>query len=441
MAADFRLLPERSYSDLLSDIEPDKRPGLEEALDGSPDLSTFWDTAPRADWMLKVLHVAPSGAVSGAPSEQELRLFACWCAEQTGGADPWIKLALRGDIKQSFFEEHAGDLRSAALAGSVHGAVRRVSQLRAQAAVADEDALAGAITAADALATYRGARRFPEPVAVFVTTRQPIPGYRDPLSEVGKIELDTAEAAVAERQIAAAARRYLGNPFAGTPPTVPPEEIQSLLTVAPVVREPEACRSPALTLPDRPPAGRRKNRILLDESDDFALEELVLSRAGRRGLQLEWLSIDYEEGHRNVASEYRSEPLTTATAFLEAIQEVCDASEERFDLRDAREAVVGAVRRLGAPFADDLDVEWKAGNVRRANRSLTEDIIFALGRLVDLGHDDPTQWGLTKDLRVVPVLLEPALNLAALQRRARATCHRKRPPRAWVAAVKEWVHE
>ena len=320
------------------------------------------------------------------------------------------------------------------------GLVRRVSQLRAQAYAADEDPFEGAIGAAAALAIYLGARSVAEPVALFVTTRQPIPDYRDPLSEVGTFELDPAGAAAAKRTIADAVRRYLGNPFAGTQPTVSSEEVDRVLAIAPTTVIQEDAEGVVAVEPLRPPTGRRTNRVMLAEAEDFVLEEVVLSRTGLRTLRVEWLSYDYNERRREQRTWYRSARIRSATDLLLAISELADASEDRFTFRDAREEVVDAVRHLDAFMASELDAAWRIQEAQRTDDDWGEQIEFVLGRVLEFGGSEPEQWGITRDLRVAPLPLEPVLTLAELEHQSQKWPTRNgTPPEAWTQIVREWL--
>ena len=441
-------LPSDTYRRLITDIGPAERAELDACLAGSENLIEFWERAPRAAWLLESLQTHEPSAVTRLPTEHELRLFACWCGEQTGGADPWVKLAVRGVLKPVFFKQLSGELFGAALAGSVHGAVRQVSHLRAQAYAAVDDPVEGAIGAAHSLATYLGAQPFPEPVALFVTTRKPIPGYRDPLSEVGKIELDSAGATAAEQTIADAVRRYLGNPFAGTPPTVTGDEIDRLFIVLPSQRKAKpAGRRKAKPAGGRkvherkrrPPTGRHKNRVLLAEADDWLLLEVVLSGTARRGFRLESISYSYDEGRREQRTRFQSEPIRSAADFLREVEEF-QSSSEGWDLFREFDNVLAGVRQLDEGFADEVEAAWTVVAANRVDEELIDSILFQLGRLMEIGAGDPEQWGITRDLRVVPLPLEPALSLAELERRSgKAAGVDGTPPNEWMQIAREWI--
>ena len=434
---------------LIACISPAERAELDQFLATCQSLSDFWTRAPRAEWLLQTLKLSKRADVKRQPTERELRLFACWCGEHTGGADPWVKLAVRGVLKPVFFKQRSGELFGAALAGSVHGAVREVSHLRAQAYAAVDDPLEGAIGAAHSLATYLGAQPFPEPVALFVTTRKPIPGYRDPLSEVGKIELDPAGAAAAEQTIADAVRHYLGNPFAGTPPTVTAAEVDHILAIAPEKpaapkEAPSKQQTVAIrrrrTTKRRPTTGRREGSILLAENNDWACEEVILSRAGRRTFRVRWTYYGYDSGRREQCTPFRSGPIRSPEEFFEVMADLKVAVSDRWDLEQHFDNAVSRVRRLDLLFGKQVEAAWRAVTAKEAEEGLLEDIEFALGRVLEFGGGAPEQWGITRDLRVAPLPLEPALSLAELERRSgKAAGVDGTPPNEWMQIVREWI--
>ena len=399
-------------------------------------------------WLLESLKTKPS-AVKRPPTEQELRLFACWCGEQTGGAHPWVKLALRGVLKPVFFKQLSGELFGAALAGGVHGAVRQVSHLSAQAYAAVDDPVEGAIGAARSLATYLGAQPFPEPVALSVTARKPIPGYRDQLSEVGKIELDPEGTATAERTIAEAVLRYLGNPFSGTPPTVTAAEVDRILTIAPeTLLAPEEARSkqqPVAT--NRRPRTKplhgttvRKGSILLAENTDWACEEVILSRAGRRAFRVRWTSYGWDSGRREQWTPFRSGPIRSPEEFLQVIDDLNGAVSDRWDLEPDFDSMVSRVRKLDSTFGKQVQAAWRAVTAQKAEQDLSEHIEFMLGRVLEFGAEEPDKWGITRDLRVAPLPLEPVLTLAELERQSQKRPSQDgTPPEAWTRIAGAWI--
>ena len=348
-----------------------------------------------------------------------------------------------------FFKQLSRELFGAALAGGVHGAVRQVSHLSAQAYAAVDDPVEGAIGAARSLATYLGAQPFPKPAALSVTTREPIPGYRDPMSEVGTFELDPAGSATVEQTIADALRRFLGNPFIGTPPTVTAAEIDRILSIAPETpaapkeasskQQTGAIRRRPTTKP-LPGTTLRKGSVLLAENTDWACEEVILSRAGRKAFRVRWTSYGWDSGRREQWTPFRSGPIRSPEEFLQVMDDLNSAVSDRWALEPDFDSMVSRVRKLDSIFGKRVQAAWRAVTAQKAEQELLEHIEFMLGRVLEFGAGEPEKWGITRDLRVAPLPLEPVLTLAELEQQSQKQPSRNgAPPEAWRRIVREWI--
>ncbi len=120
---------------------------------GFKTMAEVWDNCPRGDWLLwilKKLRITP---------ERELRLFACWCAEQAQPTDPRsltaIAVSRRYAIRKATLSElqaTSADAARAAYAAAYAYAARAAYAAAAEAAAADAAAAAAVADAARAAA-------------------------------------------------------------------------------------------------------------------------------------------------------------------------------------------------------------------------------------------------------------------------------------------------
>ena len=108
---------------------------------GFKTMAEVWDNCPRGDWLLwilKKLQITP---------ERELRLFACWCAEQAQPTDPRSLTAIAVSRRYAMGEATLSELQAASA-----DAAAAEAAYAAAAADAAEAANAAANAAADAAA-------------------------------------------------------------------------------------------------------------------------------------------------------------------------------------------------------------------------------------------------------------------------------------------------
>ena len=111
---------------------------------GFKTMAEVWDNCPRGDWLLWILQklrITP---------QRELRLFACWCAEQAKPKDPRSLTAIAVSRRYAMGEATLGELQAAS-ADAAHAAYTAVAAYAAYAAAA-EAAAEAADAAADAYA-------------------------------------------------------------------------------------------------------------------------------------------------------------------------------------------------------------------------------------------------------------------------------------------------
>jgi hypothetical protein len=113
-------------------------------------MAEVWDNCPRGDWllwMLRKLRITP---------ERELRLFACWCAEQAQPTDPRSLTAIAVSRRYAMGEATLSELQAAAEAAYAAYAAYAASEAAYAAYAADAacavDAAYAAYAAADAAA-------------------------------------------------------------------------------------------------------------------------------------------------------------------------------------------------------------------------------------------------------------------------------------------------
>ena len=116
---------------------------------GFKTMAEVWDNCPRGDWLLwilKKLQITP---------ERELRLFACWCAEQAQPTDPRSLTAIAVSRRYAMGEATLSELQAASAdAAAAEAAYAAAAEAAYAAAAADaaEAANAAANAAADAAA-------------------------------------------------------------------------------------------------------------------------------------------------------------------------------------------------------------------------------------------------------------------------------------------------
>ena len=123
---------------------------------GFKTMAEVWDNCPRGDWLLWILQklrITP---------ERELRLFACWCAEQAKPTDPRSLTAIAVSRRYAMGEATLSELRAAsdaAYAASDAAAYAASDAAADAAADAAYAAYAAADPAADAYAAAAAAAR------------------------------------------------------------------------------------------------------------------------------------------------------------------------------------------------------------------------------------------------------------------------------------------
>ena len=126
---------------------------------GFKTMAEVWDNCPRGNWLLwilKKLQITP---------ERELRLFACWCAEQAQPTDPRSLTAIAvsrryamGEATLSELQAASADAARASYAAYAASAAADAYAARAAYEAAAADAAEAADAAADAYAVAAAAR-------------------------------------------------------------------------------------------------------------------------------------------------------------------------------------------------------------------------------------------------------------------------------------------
>lgn len=226
---------ERSIpSQLLASVRDATRPhevplvlGLDRELARWESLSCFWGGTYRADWMLWVLDRSMAHAARRV-DDRDLRLFACWSAEQVGGCPAEVKAVLRGEAAPASMGVVHRRLVSGAAATCMSGAMLETFQRLVRAGAANGSALSGATAAAHYLRMYCLRR----PVA---TRLSPVPtrlalARSNDAARRRRARPRRLRYVIALQVVAAdALRAFVGNPFSGSGPNVAPEVVAALL--------------------------------------------------------------------------------------------------------------------------------------------------------------------------------------------------------------------
>lgn len=119
---------------------------------GFKTMAEVWDNCPRGDWLLWILQklkITP---------ERELRLFACWCAEQAQPTDQRSLTAIAVSRRYAMGEATLSELQAAsadAARGAAYAYAARAAYAAAAYAAAEAaDAAADAAAAHSANAAY-----------------------------------------------------------------------------------------------------------------------------------------------------------------------------------------------------------------------------------------------------------------------------------------------
>ena len=422
----------------LNSLDPSHRVGLNDCLHACQTLGEFWDRASRAEWLLILVRVLGPQMTRRA-DDRDLRLFACWCAEQIGEADPIVKLVVRGDLKPSCLERRFGRLWGTTTGPTIHGAVRRAARAMTTAYGAHPDALEAAFGAAHALAMYHGTRPFPVAQQLRIRADRIV---RDPgtASENRTAMVGAGQATAIEQTVADAVRAFLGNPFVGTAPTATAREVGALLRIRPPVPAPAPAPRPRPAIVSRRPArGRGQNRILLTENHGWADEEVVLVRTRRHTFRLDWISYGDEEGPTRWVG-FRSGPLRSGEDFICAMEQLAEEVHGRWDLYSHFDEMVAVVYQLDDEYGQQVEQARTAKAEAEFEQGLVDSIPRLLEDLVAYGAGDPERWGITQSGFVEPLALAQGLSLAELVRASGKTVGRRtRVPDEWIPHVRRWL--
>ena len=371
--------------------------------------------------------------VKRIPTENDYRLFACWCAEEMGGADPVVKLVLRGDLKTSCLKQRFGALSGAIPGAMNHAPVTQAAYVVARAEAANPDAVMGARITAHYLAVHNRARPMQRPqwLSVFGQTLE------RPSTD---LLVGTADAVTAvESTIADVLRMFLGNPFAGSAPSLRTAEVTKLLRVPPR-RSPQARVAEPLPVPRFDAVRLSKNRILLEEDNGYATEMVVLRKLGKASFRLYWRYFVDEEPPPRWFTALYSGPIRSPEEFLQELDALEGEVEGRWDFWARVDRIIGRVHVLDADFGEKVERAW-AERIEAADDPRDHSIISSLIKeLVSYGAGDPQNWGITRDQRVEPLVLADGLSISDLVKLSGAAMKRRQAPgSAWSPFVREWL--